>query len=124
VGIGMDKETRDIALQAQHTAEETKLVVKSLKRTIDDRADREKEDRLDAKREREALRGQLTDHSNFVSETLVPVIGNLSNMMNSMTAFLDKHSGPPQPEPFSWKWVALAMAGLAAMLLVPILDKT
>lgn len=120
----MDKETRDIALQAQHTAEETKLVVKSLKRTIDDRADREKEDRLDAKHEREALRNQLADHNNFVSKTLVPVIGDLSDMMESMTAFLDKHSGPPQQDSFNWKWAALAMAGLAAMLLKPILDKT
>lgn len=120
----MDKETRDIALQAQHVAEETRLIVKSLKRTIDDRADREKEDRLDAKHEREALRNQLTDHSNFVSKTLVPVIGNLSDMMKSMTVFLDKHSGSPQQDPFNWKWAALAMAALAAMLLAPILDKT
>lgn len=120
----MDKETRDIASQAQHTAEETKLIVKSLKRTMDDRAAREKEDRLDAKHEREALRNQITDLNNFVSKTLVPVIGNLSDTMKSMTEFLDKHSGPPQQDQFNWKWVALAMAGLAAMLLAPILDKT
>ena len=73
-----------MATEALKMANETKIAVSQLSTRVADSLQREKEDRRDAKRERELIQRQLNDNSKFITATLTPLMGQFSDMLKAM----------------------------------------
>lgn len=109
-----------MAAEALKMANETKIVVSQLEIRVKDSLVREKEDRRDAKRERELIQSQLNENSKFITATLTPLMGQFSDMLKAMNENLRQQK---TASGFQWRDAAI-IAGVGLMFFLQQFMKT